>query len=488
MQFNPVEAFKTLFGLSEKGGYNGGTLGTLDSEAFRTWFFGLGLGGDEALNLTFPIVARDGFEKNVITYKCVMSISEAIANLDYCLFNKKTNKQITSHPILDLWNCPNPMQSGPLFRQHAVADLLLDGNMFIEKVRPQIAKGSQVPPPSKGSPKPARLWALQPNWVQVVVEESRIPASYVYTAGGIEGGDSKTFQVDPMTAASDCLHIKAYAPMRELMNGRGLSPVQSAWRQVLTHNEGAFWNFQMLKQQATPSGVLQADGNLTPDQINRLKESLARRYGGAYGAGKPLVLDGGLKWQAMSLTPVEMAFIEGKNSVARDIALALKTPPILLHIPGDTTYNNVTEAKLAWYEETIIPMAKMFVEEMNRWLVSDFDPNVELRINLETISALTERREAKWTMVQEVDFLTYNEKRQICGFNAVTDGDVIVLPSKSATLQQVVEGSQLQAMPMGGSGPMTPGGAVGNGGEEDADDESDDDEDNEDTDDDSQQV
>jgi HK97 family phage portal protein len=435
MELNPIQAIKNWFAPNKKSnGYGDGSfeIGGLDGPAFRSWMLNA-IGPDAFENLTFPVVAREGFEKNVITYKCVMSISEAIANLNYCLFNRTTNKQIASHKVLDLWDRPNPMQSGSSFRQHMVADLLLDGNSFIELVVPDLTNPNSTKPP-------VRLWALQPDFCQIIVGPSRIPNAIVYMPGGVESGDTRTFPYDPINGTSNCLHIKSYAPLREQQEGRGLSPVRSAWRQVLTHNEGALWNFYLLKQQAIPSGVLSTDGTLTDDQIKRMKRDLIK--GGPRKAGQPLILDGGLKWSQMSLTPAELAFIEGKNSVARDIALALKTPPILLHIPGDTTYNNVTEAKLAWYEETIIPMAQTFLDEVNRCIVSRFDPNLELRIDIESITALTERRFKKWTMVNSMSCLTVNEKRIELGKDPVEDGDVILVPTTSTTLEDIVEGVQ----------------------------------------------
>ena len=82
-------------------------------------------------------------------------------------------------------------------------------------------------------------------------------------------------------------------------------------------------------------------GNLSDDQFDRLKAELedglfrARRR-----AGRPLLLEGGLDWKAMGLTPKDMDFIEAKNAAGRDIALAFGVPPMLLGIPGDNTYAN----------------------------------------------------------------------------------------------------------------------------------------------------
>ena len=70
----------------------------------------------------------------------------------------------------------------------------------------------------------------------------------------------------------------------------------------------------------------------------------ARRDGGGVrgrgNAGRPMLLEGGLKWQAMSLSPADMDFVGMKAAAAREIALAFGVPPMLLGLPGDATYAN----------------------------------------------------------------------------------------------------------------------------------------------------
>ena len=68
------------------------------------------------------------------------------------------------------------------------------------------------------------------------------------------------------------------------------------------------------------------------------------QFSGSANAGRPLLLEGGLKWQAMSLTPADMDFVALKEGAARDIALAFGVPPVLLGLPGDATYANAREA------------------------------------------------------------------------------------------------------------------------------------------------
>jgi HK97 family phage portal protein len=71
-------------------------------------------------------------------------------------------------------------------------------------------------------------------------------------------------------------------------------------------------------------------GGLTTEQFERLKAELEQSYAGGANAGRPMVLEGGLTWQSMALSPAEMDFAELKASAARDIALAFGVPPMLL--------------------------------------------------------------------------------------------------------------------------------------------------------------
>ena len=89
------------------------------------------------------------------------------------------------------------------------------------------------------------------------------------------------------------------------------------------------------RNSARPSGALvytSRDGNLSPDQYERLKTELEQGFQGAAHAGRPLLLEGGLDWKSMSLSPKDMDFIEAKHAAAHEIALALGVPPSMRSI------------------------------------------------------------------------------------------------------------------------------------------------------------
>ena len=120
--------------------------------------------------------------------------------------------------------------------------------------------------------------------------------------------------------------------------------IEAAATGIDLHNTSAAWNKSLLDNSARPSGALvyaSREGNMTSEQYERLKTELETSFQGSGNAGRPLLLEGGLDWKSMSLSPKDMDFIEARHTAAREIALALGVPPMLLGIPGDNTYSNM---------------------------------------------------------------------------------------------------------------------------------------------------
>jgi len=141
----------------------------------------------------------------------------------------------------------------------------------------------------------------------------------------------------------------------------------------------------------------------------------------------------------MGMSPVDVAIIETKYSAARDISLALGVPPLLLNIPGDSTYSNYKEARLAFYEETVIPLAEYIRDELNAWLSESFG-GVTLDIDMDKIPAIAEKRREMWMMADASSDLTINERRQIKGYDKLANGgDEILVSSSMIPLAMAVE-------------------------------------------------
>lgn len=351
----------------------------------------------------YEMFAKEGYIKNVVGYKCVSMLARSASSVKLMVYDKKTNKKIENHPLELLLNNPNPTQNGYEFFESLYSYKLLSGNTYIQAILldKNIFKN------------PKELFILRPDRITIIIDNnSSIPYAYKYKVNSNE----KVFYVDKITGNAEILHIKNFNPINDWY---GLSPIESASYSIDQHNEASKWNQSMLQNGARPSGALIVKGNgddsafLTDEQFSRLKKQLNEEFTGTENAGKPLLLEGGLEWMEMSLSPSEMNFLEMKNSCARDIALAFGVPSQLLGIPGDNTYSNLTEARLSMWEETIIPMIDNVVDALNKWLVPMFDDNIALYYDKDKITALYSRQESYWNKIANANFLNNDEKKKL---------------------------------------------------------------------------
>jgi HK97 family phage portal protein len=213
---------------------------------------------------------------------------------------------------------------------------------------------------------------------------------------------------------SSVLHLTLFHPADDHY---GLSPMEAAATALDIHNAAGAWNKALLDNAARPSGALVVGGaTLIDAQFDRLKGELETNYQGAGNAGRPLLLEGGLDWKPLSLSPKDMDFVEAKAAAAREIALAFGVPPLLLGLPGDSTHANYAEANRAFYRQTVIPLVKRTAEPFAHWLAPAFGEGLTLDPDLDSIEALAEERESLWRRVSGASFLSDAAKREAVGY------------------------------------------------------------------------
>jgi HK97 family phage portal protein len=345
--------------------------------------------------------------KNPIAYRAVRLISESVADIPWIL--RDGSSEIDQHPLLELLQRPNGRQSRSAFLEKLVMHLLLTGNAYLERI---------------GDDAFSELHLLRPDHMSLHSDLSGWPIAMVWRSGASrrvislegEGGEG----------ARAC-HMMYDHPLDDIY---GFAPLQAAAMAIDVHNSANEWNKALIDNSARPSGALvyapKAGGNLSSDQFDRLKTELQEGYQGARQAGRPLLLEGGLDWKPMGLTPKDMDFFEAKNAAARDIALAFGVPPLMLGLPGDATYANYSEANKAFFRLTVLPLANRIAATFSNWLTPLYGEDLRLVINADGVDALGADRAAMWSRVTSADFLTENEKREAVGYEALhnTRGDV----------------------------------------------------------------
>ena len=337
----------------------------------------------------YAALAREGIEQNPVAYRAVRRIAESAAAVPLLLY--AGDAELTDHPLLSLLARPNPMEAGTDLRTAFFAHLQTAGNAYLELV--------------EASGEPRELYALRPDRMKIVPGAQGWPEAYDYGSGG----ETVRFAVPDAPMTGPVLHLKLYHPSDDHY---GLSPLEAAAMAIDIHNAASAWNKALLDNAARPSGALvfaggDGAGQLTDEQFARLKSELEANYQGPGNAGRPLLLEGGLDWKAMALTPKDMDFIEAKNTAARDIALAFGVPPMLLGIPGDNTYANYAEANRAFWRETVIPLVARFCDALTAWLAPRYaEPGLRLGFDADALDALSPDRAALWDRVSAAQFLT----------------------------------------------------------------------------------
>jgi HK97 family phage portal protein len=306
-----------------------------------------------------------------------------------------------------LLNQPNPMTAGADFCTELISSLLLFGNSYI------LASG-------KNDSQLGALYILPSKQTEVVLDQG-VPTRYLYRHARGEN----IYPINKITSSSRILHLKNYHASDRVY---GLSCLEAASMSIEIHNQASRWNYSLLKNGARPSGALimkDSAGYLSDEQFERLKSQLYERYSGSSNSGKPLLLEGGLDWREMSISPKDMDFIESKNAAAREIALAFGVPPQLLGINGDNTYSNMQEARLGLWEETIIPLLDKISNALTHWLSNFYNEDLIIDFDRDAISALTDKRENLWSKISDSNFMTINEKRAYIGLAPIEGGDSV---------------------------------------------------------------
>jgi HK97 family phage portal protein len=338
----------------------------------------------EALPRSYQARLAEVYINNPVGQRAVRLIAGAVAALPiYALEGRERAAELVTQPGL---------------MEQLAAQLLLHGNAYVQCI-----------PGARGL---GELFALRPERVSIVADERGWPSAYLYRVGNQTVGYAKRDGL----GRTQIIHLRSLHPGDDHL---GLGCLDAAIASACVHNRAAQWNKALLDNAARPSGALvyePADGaNLSADQFSRLRGELDEQFSGSGNAGRPLLLEGGLRWPALSLTPADMDFVALKEAAARDIALAFGVPPVLLGLPGDSTYSNLREAGRALYRQTVLPLAGRILDGLAAG-ISDWLGKVKLAVDTDSVTELSEDRERLWGQLEAASFLSRAEKRELLGF------------------------------------------------------------------------
>jgi len=355
--------------------------------------------------------SREGYVRNAIAFRCITLIAQSAASIDIDLYNKKTKKEIEEHALLSLLNRPSPTKTGSELIESLITFLKISGNAYIEGVSAR-----------RSGAAPTELYSLRPDRMRVIAGPKGLPSGYEYEANG----QKHVWEVDQVNGYSPIKHLKLFHPIDDWY---GLSNMEAGAFSIDQHNEASAHNMAVLQNSAVPSGALVLKPVTSEGQVKHAPQNiidaaearLQQMYTGSKNAGRPMVLGGNVDWIKIGQSLEELEMTESKLDSARDICNTFGVPHVLI-VPGQSTYNNVAEAKLALYEETVLPLLDWILDHLNSWLTPQFGDSLALKVDTDSIDALSPRREEKRkTYIDLFDkkIVTRNEVREALGYEAI---------------------------------------------------------------------
>lgn len=286
-------------------------------------------------------------------YSCVRILAEAIAGLPLHLYRYRDDggkEKAIDHPLyLLLHDEPNPEMSSFVFRETLMTHLLLWGNAYAQIIRN--GKGEVV-----------ALYPLMPNKMSVD-RDTDGHLFYTYQRSNEEAPIAEGTKV--VLSPKDVLHIPGlgfdglvgYSPIAMAKNAIGLA--------IATEEYGS----KFFANGATPSGILEYPGTVKDPE--KVRDSWTRGFSGSGNAHKVAVLEEGMKYTPISISPEQAQFLETRKFQINEIARIFRVPP---HMVGDldkSSFSNIEQQSLEFVKYTLDPWVVRWEQSIQRTLLQD---------------------------------------------------------------------------------------------------------------------
>lgn len=335
-----MSIFSKMFRSRDKPAVKDSTAGS----AYQVYFGGTASG--KAVN------ERTSMQVTAV-YCCVRILSEAVASLPLHLYRTAPDgnrEKATDHPLYFLLHSePNPEMTSFIYRETMMTHLLLYGNCYSQIIRN--GKGEVV-----------ALYPLMPNRMRVD-RDANGSLYYEYQTSTDEARTMKgsIVRLDP----KDVLNIPGlgfdglvgYSPIAMAKNSIGMA--------IACEEYGA----KFFANGATPGGILEHPGVVKDPE--KVRESWQRAFGGSSNSNKVAVLEEGMKYTPISISPEEAQFLETRKFQIDEIARIFRIPP---HMIGDlekSSFDNIEQQSLEFVKYTLDPWVCRWEQSLERSLLTE---------------------------------------------------------------------------------------------------------------------
>lgn len=364
-------------------------------------------------------------------FDAVDRIADEVAGIRPVIYDNTTEEFIETHPLLTLLNRPNPMQSGSEFMKAVAIYKLVTGNSYVTATggmkRPPLELYTQVP--TRVSITPDQIDGYAGTYSVASVNDS-VKFNRVEMDGRFRYIDDDDMR--------ELMHLRTFNPGDGIDTLYGMSKLTPVYYEIEQWINASIHNLSLLRNGATPSGVLSTEKNLTDDQYNRLNKEMEKYFMGPRNAGRPLIAEGGLEYSAMGMTNKDMDFDNLKKGI-QDTLYSVLRIPLPMVSRAQMTLSNLDNSKYIFYDNAVLPMFNSVFDDLGDALMPRFklDPmRYTLTYMPDEIPSLAARHMEETKNLNDMNKLTPNEVRARLGYGQVEGGDVLYQPSTNIPIGQ----------------------------------------------------
>ena len=398
----------------------------------KTALYATSIGATTSGNAQRPVrdfsqYAHEGYKLNSVAFSCVQRIAKTFGMIDWQIMTDTDEPvPVPNHPLAKVLRRPNSQMQGVSFFEAYAVNYQLFGNSYIDAT----TMLSNI----------TELWLPKPARIEAVPGKFGTPERYKHEASA----QIKSWWFDPATGLPDLgrsdghmlMHSRTANPTSDQgADWYGMSPLEAAAYAVDQHNQASVHNKALLDNGMAPSGAYKyappeasgLESTMSDASYDRLKAMIRETKQGAANAGNAMILEGYLDYVEMGMTPKDGDFAEIKAGVAREICNVFGVPFVLV-VSGQSTYNNVKEARLELAKETVLPFAERFASDFTAFIQHIY-PDIRVVPDVLSIPSIRENAIEQAVKVDAITAWTINEKRLAGGIfvTPVDGGDEVLV-------------------------------------------------------------
>ena len=358
-----------------------------------------------------------------VVYACVKVYAETIGSLPFLVYkNNKTGKErAINHPLYPiLHDSPNPEMTSMQWRETMMAHLNLHGNHFSEIVFDSHGKITQ-------------LWPLPPDRVEIKRDQDM---KLFYK---INVGAGYTFPKEKI------LHIRGLS-----MDGiMGVSPITYARETIGLGLAAQEYASRFFSGDGVPNGVAEHPGQMSDKAYTRFQESLKVGRSGVKGAHRLMLLEEGMKYAKVSLSPEDAQLLESRKFSVEEIARIYRLPLHKIQNMDKATFSNIEQQAIEFVTDSIRPWLVRIEQEINMKLLSEADKGTyftEFLVEGLLRGDIKSRYEA-YNIARNGGWMSANDIRRLENMNDIKNGDVYLVPLNMTPVNQIGQGGSNAGKP-----------------------------------------